>query len=83
MRQKWWNQIGPGPLIAAAFIGPGTVTACTLAGVQFGYALLWAMVFSVVATMVLQEMAVRLGIVTQRGFPMSLNHRFLIHGPEN
>jgi len=54
-------------LIAAAFIGPGTVTACTLAGVSFGYALLWAMLFSVLATMVLQEMAARLGIVTQKG----------------
>ena len=54
-------------MIAAAFIGPGTVTACTLAGVSFGYALLWAMLFSVLGTMVLQEMAARLGIVTQKG----------------
>jgi len=61
------KRIGPGVLIAAAFIGPGTVTACTLAGVSFGYALLWAMLFSVLATMVLQEMASRLGIVTQKG----------------
>lgn len=59
--------MGPGPLIAAAFIGPGTVTVCTLAGVKFGYALLWAMVFSIVATIVLQEMAARLGIITQKG----------------
>ncbi len=61
------KRIGPGVLIAAAFIGPGTVTACTLAGVSFGYALLWAMLFSVLATMLLQEMAARLGIVTQKG----------------
>ncbi len=58
---------GPGVLIAAAFIGPGTVTACTLAGVGFGYALLWAMVLSIVATIVLQGMAARLGVVTQQG----------------
>ena len=58
---------GPGVLIAAAFIGPGTVTACILAGVGFGYALLWAMVLSIVATIVLQGMAARLGIVTQQG----------------
>ena len=58
---------GPGILIAAAFIGPGTVTTCTVVGVQFGFALLWAMVLSVLATMVLQEMAVRVGIVTQNG----------------
>ena len=58
---------GPGVLIAAAFIGPGTVTACTIAGVGFGFTLLWAMVLSILATIVLQGMAARLGIVTQRG----------------
>ncbi len=67
MIKNWFKNIGPGPLIAAAFIGPGTVTVCTLAGVNFGFALLWAMLLSIVATVVLQEMAARLGIVTQKG----------------
>ena len=40
-----FKKIGPGPLIAAAFIGPGTVTLCSIAGVQFGYTLLWALLF--------------------------------------
>ena len=65
--KNWFRNIGPGPLVAAAFIGPGTVTVCTLAGVNFGYALLWAMVLSVLATIVLQEMAARLGIISQKG----------------
>ncbi|MBF8149955.1 Nramp family divalent metal transporter [Winogradskyella sp. F6397] len=64
---KFFKNIGPGPLVAAAFIGPGTVTVCTLAGVNFGFALLWAMVLSIFATIVLQEMAARLGIVSQKG----------------
>lgn len=67
MFKNWFKNIGPGPLVAAAFIGPGTVTLCTLAGVDFGYALLWAMVLSIVATVVLQEMAARLGIISQKG----------------
>ncbi|WP_406683506.1 Nramp family divalent metal transporter [Seonamhaeicola sp. MEBiC1930] len=67
MIKNWFKNVGPGPLVAAAFIGPGTVTMCTLAGVGFGYALLWAMVLSIVSTMVLQEMAARLGIITQKG----------------
>ncbi len=62
-----FKNIGPGTLIAAAFIGPGTVTVCTLAGVQFGFTLLWAMVLSIVATIVLQEMAARLGLVYGKG----------------
>ena len=64
---KWFKNIGPGTLIAAAFIGPGTVTLCTLAGVNFGFNLLWAMLLSIFATIVLQEMAARLGIITQKG----------------
>ena len=62
-----FNNIGPGTLVAAAFIGPGTVTVCTIAGVQFGFTLLWAMVLSIVATIVLQEMAARLGLVYGKG----------------
>jgi NRAMP (natural resistance-associated macrophage protein)-like metal ion transporter len=65
--KNWFKNIGPGPLVAAAFIGPGTVTLCTIAGVNFGYALLWAMGLSVIATIVLQEMSARLGIISQRG----------------
>lgn len=64
---KWFKNIGPGALVAAAFIGPGTVTLCTLAGVKFGYQLLWAMTLSTIATVVLQEMAARVGIITQKG----------------
>ncbi|RUO53606.1 Nramp family divalent metal transporter [Pseudidiomarina homiensis] len=58
---------GPATLVAAAFIGPGTVVTASLAGANYGYALLWALVFSVLATMILQEMAARLGVVTQQG----------------
>lgn len=64
---KWFKNIGPGALVAAAFIGPGTVTLCTLAGVKFGYTLLWAMTLSIIATVILQEMAARVGIITQKG----------------
>ncbi|MCH7409418.1 Nramp family divalent metal transporter [Belliella sp. DSM 111904] len=64
---SWRKYIGPGPLVAAAFIGPGTVTVCTMAGVNFGIDLLWALLLSVIATVVLQEMAVRIGLVTKEG----------------
>ncbi|SHH47118.1 Nramp family divalent metal transporter [Winogradskyella jejuensis] len=72
--KKFFKNIGPGPLVAAAFIGPGTVTLCTLAGVNFGYALLWAMTLSILATVVLQEMSARLGVVTQKGLSETLRN---------
>lgn len=59
--------IGPGALVAAAFIGPGTVTACTLAGANFGFALIWALIFATVATIILQDMAARLGVAGRVG----------------
>ena len=65
--KNWFKNIGPGPLVAAAFIGPGTVTVCTLSGVAFGFSLLWAMILSIIATIVLQEMSARLGIISQKG----------------
>ena len=73
-----FKNIGPGTIVAAAFIGPGTVTVCTLAGVRHGYELLWAVLISMVATIVLQEMSARLGLVTQRGLMENLN-RTLTH----
>lgn len=68
MKLQVKKYFGPSTLVTAAFIGPGTVTVCTLAGVNSGYTLLWALLFSVVATIVLQEMTARLGLVTQKGF---------------
>lgn len=58
---------GPGMMVSAAFIGPGTVTACTLAGANFGFALLWALLFATITTIILQSFAVRIALVTQLG----------------
>ena len=64
---SWFKNIGPSTLITSAFIGPGTVILCSIAGAQYGFTLLWALLLSVLATIVLQEMAARLGIITQNG----------------
>ena len=70
------KRFGPGLLVTAAFIGPGTVTTASVAGASFGYALLWTLVFSVVATIVLQEMSARLGLVSGRGLSEALRGSF-------
>ena len=69
-------KFGPGALVTAAFIGPGTITTCSIAGADFGYALLWGMVFSTIATIVLQEMSARLGIITHNGLGEALRKQF-------
>jgi NRAMP (natural resistance-associated macrophage protein)-like metal ion transporter len=67
---------GPSTLIAAAFIGPGTITTCTIAGVRSGYTLLWVLLFSVIATVILQEMAARIGFITRQGLGEALVKRY-------
>jgi manganese transport protein len=54
------SRFGPGFLVTAAFIGPGTVTTCSIAGADFGYSLIYVLVFATVTTIILQEMAGRL-----------------------
>tara|TARA_B110000495_G_scaffold64704_1_gene55043 strand:+ start:686 stop:1909 length:1224 start_codon:yes stop_codon:yes gene_type:complete len=77
--KKWFDNIGPGPLVAAAFIGPGTVTLCSIAGLDYGFSLLWALVLSVFATIVLQEMSARLGIISKKGLSEVIRNE--IHNP--
>ena len=48
------RKFGPGLLVTAAFIGPGCVATASVAGVNFGFVLLWALLLSLIATIVLQ-----------------------------
>lgn len=78
-------------VISAAFIGPGTVTTAASAGAQFQLSLLWAVVFSSVACIVLQEVSARLAIVTGLTMGQALTRsygeqrgrwlKFLLGGP--
>ncbi len=51
-------------VVSAAFIGPGTVTTAAKAGASFQLALLWALLFSTIATIILQEAAARVTIAS-------------------
>ena len=60
-------RFGPGLLVTAAFIGPGTLVTASRAGAGYGVTLLWAVLFSVAATGILQDMAARVGLAGRRG----------------
>jgi NRAMP (natural resistance-associated macrophage protein)-like metal ion transporter len=72
MFKKLLSQMGPGPLIAAAFIGPGTITLCTLVGAQYGLELIWTILVAIIAAIVLQGMAVRLGVIGQKSITQAI-----------
>ena len=69
------KNIGPGALVAAGFIGPGTVTTCTVSGANYGYTMLWCLLFATVATIIFQEMASRVGIVSGKGLGENIRTR--------
>ncbi len=75
MRGRSRPLLGPGLMITAAFIGPGTITTCTLAGSDFGYTLLWVLVFASLATFILQEMSGRLAVIGGIGLGEALDQQ--------
>ena len=72
MLKRLFSNLGPGPLIAAAFIGPGTITLCTLAGINYGMDLLWALLIAILAAMILQTMSIKIGLIGQKNITEAL-----------
>lgn len=62
-------------VVAAAFLGPGTITTAASAGASHGHALLWALAFSTVATLVLQEAAARLTVASGKDLGQALREQ--------
>jgi Mn2+/Fe2+ NRAMP family transporter len=75
MKQRFLNILF-WSVLAAAFIGPGTVTTAASAGAEFGYAIVWALTFSIIACVVLQEASARLTIATGQNLGESIRNHF-------
>ena len=63
-------------VVSAAFIGPGTITTAAKSGANFGAELLWALLFSTFACLLLQEAAARLTIVSGKNLGQAIVHQF-------
>ena len=63
-------------VVSAAFIGPGTITTAAKSGAVFGTDLLWALLFSTFACLLLQEAAARLTIVSGKNLGQAIVHQF-------
>lgn len=70
-------------LVSAAFIGPGTVTTAAKAGANFGLTLLWALLFSTLATILLQEAAARITIASGKSLGKILSLKYQGGNSEN
>jgi manganese transport protein len=78
-KKTMWQRIksmGPGAIVTAAVVGPGTVTTCGLSGYGFGYQLAWALIFSVIAMVIMQFMTSKIGIIGEMGLSDSIHKVF-------
>lgn len=83
IRRVWLRQL----LVLLSVIGPGLITAnvdndatgitgYSLAGAQYGYGLLWAVVLVTISLAIVQEMVARMGVVTGKGLAELIRERF-------
>jgi NRAMP (natural resistance-associated macrophage protein)-like metal ion transporter len=68
--------LGPGIITANVDNDAGGVTTYSLAGAHFGYSLLWVMLPTTIALVVIQEMCARMGAVTGKGLSDLIRESF-------
>jgi len=66
---------GPAIVVTAAFIGPGSLTVCAIAGVEFGYELLWAVLLSCIITIFFQNTVANLSFKSGQGLVELFNNK--------
>ncbi len=63
-------------VVSAAFIGPGTITTASKSGALFGTNLLWALLFSTLACLLLQEASSRISIASGKNLGQAIQVQF-------
>jgi len=68
--------LGPGFITANVDNDPGGILTYSQAGAQFGYQLLWTLIPTTIALIVVQEMAARMGAITGKGLSDLIREEF-------
>lgn len=79
-----WNEVASmlyWSMLAACTVGPGTVVTCARAGAEYGYNLIWALIFASILAFTLQEGTARLTIVSGKSLGQCLRVKYR-HGPK-
>ena len=74
--QKFLRFAGPGLLVSVGYMDPGNWATDIEAGSRYGYALLFVVVLSSLAAIVLQSLSVRLGIASGRDLAQLANDHY-------
>ncbi|MDP9039389.1 MAG: Nramp family divalent metal transporter [Acidobacteriota bacterium] len=75
-RHEIWTYFGPAFVASVAYIDPGNFATNILGGTQFGYRLLWVLLWSNAMAMVIQYLSAKLGIVTGLTLPQNCRLHF-------
>ena len=70
--KRYLKNTGPGAIVTAAFIGPGTVTTCIKSGYETGYSLLGIMIVAILVAITIQIFAAKTGVITQIGISKNI-----------
>ena len=68
--------IGPAFIACVAYIDPGNFATNIGGGAQFGYKLLWVVIYSNMMAMLIQTLSAKLGIATGRNLPELIRDHF-------
>jgi len=68
--------VGPGLITSNVDNDAGGITTYSVAGAQFGYALLWSLIPMTIALYVSEEMCARMGVVTGKGLSDLIREEF-------
>ena len=75
-RNQMWTYFGPAFVASVAYIDPGNFATNILGGTQFGYRLLWVLLWSNLMAMLIQYLSAKLGIVTGLTLPQNCRKHF-------
>ena len=74
--RAFWRSLGPGIVTGAADDDPSGIATYSVAGAQYGTALLWTALFTWPLMIAVQTMCARIGMVTGQGIAGALRHKF-------
>ncbi len=75
-RKKIWALTGPALVAGVAYLDPGNVATNISAGTHYGYALLWVLLLANAIAWLVQYLAAKLGLATNKSLTRLMRERF-------
>ena len=75
-KKNWWQMLGPGLITGASDNDPSGIATYSQAGAQFGFGLLWTMLFSYPLMSSIQDISAEIGRVTGYGIAGNLRRYY-------